>query len=83
MLPGDSGLQEWHVRGGRRNHIPIILRSFNSQTHQLPEATPAMGTGAAQILAKALVDAETEPFVDDLSVDFSFTMSQWWLSVWK
>lgn len=45
--------QEWHVRGGRRNHIPIILRSFNSQTHQLPEATPAMGTGAAQILAKA------------------------------
>ena len=41
------------MRGGRRNHIPIILRSFNSQTHQLPEATPAMGTGAAQILAKA------------------------------
>jgi hypothetical protein len=45
--------QEWHVRGGRRNHVPIVLRSFNSQTHQLPEATPAMGTGSAKVLAQA------------------------------
>lgn len=45
--------QEWHVRGGRRNHVPIVLRSFNSQTHSLPEATPAMGTGAARIIAQA------------------------------
>jgi len=45
--------QEWHVRGGRRNHIPIILRSFNSQTTVLADATPAMGTGASQILAQA------------------------------
>lgn len=29
--------QEWHVRGGWRNH-------FNSHTHQLPEATPASCT---------------------------------------
>mmetsp|Transcript_9513 Transcript_9513/g.25822 ORF Transcript_9513/g.25822 Transcript_9513/m.25822 type:complete len:588 (-) Transcript_9513:43-1806(-) len=45
--------QEWHVRGGRRNHIPIILRSFNSQTDKLADATPAMGTGAAKVLAQA------------------------------
>lgn len=45
--------QEWHVRGGRRNHIPIVLRSFNSQTHRLADATPAMGTGVALILARA------------------------------
>merc|ERR1719188_1253503 len=45
--------QEWHSRGGRRNHIPIVLRSFNSQTDKLPDATPAMGTGAAKVLAQA------------------------------
>lgn len=45
--------QEWHIRGGRRNHIPIVLRSFNSQTHRIPAATPAMGTGAAKIIAQA------------------------------
>merc|ERR1719401_1034472 len=44
---------EWHVRGGRRNHIPIVLRSFNSQTHVLPDALAAMGTGSGQQLAKA------------------------------
>jgi len=44
---------EWHVRGGRRNHIPIVLRSFNSQTNKLPDATPAMGTGSAKVLAQA------------------------------
>jgi len=43
----------WHVRGGRRNHIPIVLRSFNSQTDKLADATPAMGTGATQILRQA------------------------------
>lgn len=45
--------QDWHIRGGRRNHIPIILRSFNSQTHALPDATPAMGTGAAKVVSQA------------------------------
>jgi len=45
--------QDWHVRGGRRNHIPIVLRSFNSQTNKIADATPAMGTGSAKVLAQA------------------------------
>jgi hypothetical protein len=64
--------KDWHIRGGRRNHIPIILRSFNSQTHMLPEATPAMGTQSAKILAKAR--SPWFSFVDDNGVQLFYNI---------
>jgi hypothetical protein len=64
--------KDWHIRGGRRNHIPIILRSFNSQTHMLPEATPAMGTQSAKILAKAR--SPWFSFVDDNGVKLYYNI---------
>jgi|Transcript_735 hypothetical protein len=64
--------QEWHVRGGRRNHIPIVLRSFNSQAHVLPDATPAMGTGSAKVLAQARSPWFT--FVDENNVKLYYNI---------
>merc|ERR1712014_238988 len=44
---------EWHVRGGRRNHVPIVLRAY-TDTVKLPlDVDPQYSTPAGQELAKA------------------------------
>merc|ERR1719160_2090552 len=53
------------MRGDRRNHVPIILRSYNQETVSAPSnstfnygnihpAEVAVGSASAQMLAKAL-----------------------------
>jgi hypothetical protein len=57
--------EEWHVRGGRRNHTPIVLRRFNLDGQKMPStgtfrdgrlscAAITIGSSAARNLAKAL-----------------------------
>mmetsp|Transcript_64403 Transcript_64403/g.112448 ORF Transcript_64403/g.112448 Transcript_64403/m.112448 type:complete len:573 (+) Transcript_64403:84-1802(+) len=65
--------QEWHVRGGRRNHIPIVLRSINSQTKVLPDALPAMGTGAGLQISKA--KSPWFAFVDEDNVKLYYNIA--------
>merc|ERR1719473_2170704 len=57
--------EEWHVRGGRRNHTPIVLRRFNLDAQKMPStgtfrdgrlscAAITIGSSASRNLAKAL-----------------------------
>merc|ERR1711998_375943 len=44
-----SCFEEWHTRGGRRNHVPIILRSFNVSNHKVPATATFDGVEEHQL----------------------------------